>query len=741
VTSETRSRVRGVVGESTLRPDGIPKVTGDFAFLNDLVADGMLHGATLRSPYAHARIVHLDVAPALAIPGVQAVVTQEDVPGKQTFGLEESDQPVFAYDEAMYWGEPVAVVAADDPETARLAVEAIDVQFEELEPLVDPEEAERREEIYRHAKVRRGDQDLRGEVVVEGYYETGTQDQAALGTEAGLAIPDGEGGIDLYGPTQWVHTDNEQIAECLGLPPDQIRCHPSGLGGAFGSREDVSLQIHACMLALRTRHPVKIEYNRAESFTGHVHRHPSRMWFRHEADRDGTLVRVEAKILLDGGAYASTTRAVLANATYFAVGPYKVPSVQVDGIGVRTNNPPCGAMRGFGAVQSCFGHESQMDRLSAALEMDPLELRLKNALHQGDPMATTGQVIPYPLPTTEVVERLLQIPMPPEASPSDDPRMLPGGTGLTTPPGSVRRGVGYALGLKNLEFSEAFDDFSDARMVLTPAGAEIHTAAVECGQGLINVCLQIGRTALGMENVAFMFDDTSLIGSAGSTSASRQTQMTGGAVLEAAEGLRHQVLEQYEGDDLSDEGVWRNGELVATLDEVCRGGPVSFHTRFRHPPTEPPDENGQGNLHVDFAVAAHRAIVDVDPELGLVRVVRIDTAQDVGKALNPMSVIGQIEGGIMQGIGLATMEELVIDDGRILNANFTDYLLPTFLDAPDVEAEMVEVEGGWGPFGAKGVGESPTISSTPAIVAAIRNATGRELNRVPVRPEDIVGLE
>ncbi len=302
------------------------------------------------------------------------------------------------------------------------------------------------------------------------------------------------------------------------------------------------------------------------------------------------------------------------------------------------------------------------------------------------------------------------------------------------------RGVGYALGLKNLAFSEGFDDFAEARVVMTPAGVEVHTAAMEVGQGLVTVCQQITRTVLGTDRVAVVWDDTSKIGSAGSTSASRQTQMTGGAVHAAAVGLRDQILSDHEGDELRNDGVYRDGERVATIEDVCASGAVEHHVRFRHPETFPPDENGQGDVHAGFVVAAHRAVVDVDPELGLVRVVRVDMAQDVGKALNPQAITGQLEGGIMQGFGLAVMEELVIDRGVILNPTFTDYLLPTFLDAPAVETRIIEQPDHWGPFGAKGIGESPTISSTPAIVAAIRAATGRALTRVPVRPEDIAGI-
>jgi len=737
VTTLVRAEVAGGVGVSVVRPDGIPKVKGEFAFSSDLSAEGMLWGATVRSPHPHARIVSIDVVPALAIPGVRTVLTQDDVPGRRHFGLERPDQPVLADGEVCFWGQPVAVVAADNRETARRGAAEVVVQYEVLEPVVDPREAERAGSTFRTIEIRNGDPDAHGEVVVEAEYEVGMQDQAPLGTESGLAIPDGAGGVDLFISTQWLHADHAQVAESLGMHADQVRLHNAGVGGAFGSREDISLQIHLCLLALHTGRPVKMVYDRAESFVGHVHRHPARMRYRHEADRDGTLVRVEAHLLLDGGAYASTSSAVLANACYFAVGPYRVRSVHVDGAAARTNNPTAGAMRGFGAPQPCFGYESQMDRVAAALGMDPVELRLKNALGTGDRLATTNQLIVGSLPTREVIESVAAMPLP-DPGGSDDPRRLPGGTGLTTPPSAVKRGIGFAVGIKNLAFSEGFDDFAEVRAVLTPDGLELHTAACENGQGMVTVVEQIGRTASGMERVTVVFDDTSRIGSAGSSSASRQTQMTGGAALRAAEAVRDQALLRVGGDRLDDDGVWRGDELVASLADLLAGDPIEHLERFHHPPTSRPDGRGRGDIHAGYVVAAHRAVVDVDTELGLVRVVRIDTAQDVGKAINPQAVIGQIEGGIMQGVGLAVMEEIVLDRGVMKNASFTDYLLPTFLDAPDVEAILIEQPDHWGPFGAKGVGEPPTISSTAAVVSAIRNATGRPLTRVPVRPEDIV---
>ncbi|MGD2102952.1 MAG: molybdopterin-dependent oxidoreductase, partial [Acidimicrobiia bacterium] len=549
--------------------------------------------------------------------------------------------------------------------------------------------------------------------------------------EAGMAIPDGQGGVDLYATSQFVHIDQEQVVASLGLRPDQVRSHPVGVGGAFGAREDVNLHIHLCMLALHTGQPVKMVYDRSESFAGHVHRHPARLWYRHEADEDGTLVRVEARIVIDGGAYASTTSAVLANACYFAVGPYRCDSVSVDGAGTRTNNPPCGAMRGFGAVQVCFGYEAQMDKLAAVLDMDPLDLRRRNALATGDVIPTTGQRVETPLPVREVIDSLEAMPLPPTG---DD--AVPGGSGLTTEAHHVTRGVGYALGIKNLGFSEGFDDYSQVRVRLTAEGAVVETAAVEVGQGLVTVLAQIARSALGVSTAIVRHVDTSLIDSAGSTSASRQTQVSGGATLQAATRLRERLIEHHDGDDLTDDGVLRGGELVVPMAVIVDEGWEETAT-FRHPETVPPDQDGQGVVHADFAVAGHRAVVDVDVELGLVKVIRVDTAQDVGRALNPDSVRGQIEGGILQGVGLAVMEELIMEGGVIKNPNFTDYLLPTILDAPGVEAMLIEQDGSWGPFGAKGVGEPPTISSTSAVAAAIRDATGKPIDRVPVRPRDI----
>ena len=744
---------RDVLGTSALRPDGAAKVQGEFAFSSDLWAENMLWGATLRSPHPHARIRSIDVSGAWKVPGVVAVLTADDVPGKPTYGLIDSDQPVFARDVVLYMGQPVAAVAADHPETCRRALASIVVDYEELPRLTDPERSldpsvepiHPNGNVFRHQRIVRGDVDLVGDVVVEGTYEIGMQDQAFLGTEAALAIPDHDGGgVEVYVATQWLHEDRKQMAECLAIPEDKVRLTLGGIGGAFGAREDISLQVHTALLALRTGRPVKMQYGREESFFGHVHRHPAAVWMRHHADTSGRLLKVEARFLFDGGAYASTSSAVLINGITHAQGPYKCPNAVVDGWAVRTNNPPCGAMRGFGVVQACFAHEGQMDKLAAAVGIDPVEIRLLNAMETGD-LLITGQPVTSVAPVERLIRETASIPLPPPLAPDADSLRLPGGSGITADASHIRRGVGWGVSIKNIMYSEGFDDFSTARCTLEDGLVTLKFATSEVGQGFVTLAPQIARSVLGIDRVVCDTIDTA-IGSAGSTSASRQTWMSGGAVHGACVAVRDKMLAEIARRNNLDpsslsivdtEVVDVSGAFRMPVSEACEGLVVSETFEHHHAPTEDLDENGQGNCHVAFAFVAHRAVVDVDPELGLVKVVQIATAQDTGIVLNPLSVLGQIEGGIAQGLGLAVMEEIVVDDGKVRNPSFTDYLLPTALDAPDVVARTVEIHEPLSPLGAKGVGEPPCISVTPAIVAAIRNATGRDIPRCPVRPQDI----
>ncbi|MEV0847426.1 xanthine dehydrogenase subunit D [Streptomyces sp. NPDC049954] len=785
MTQNQGTGTRGGVGESTLRPDGVLKVTGEFAYASDMWHEDMLWGHTLRSTLAHAEIRSIDTAQALATPGVYAVLTYEDLPTEvRHYGLEIQDTPVLAHGRVRHHGEPVALVAADHPETARRAAAKIRVDYAELPVVTDESSAtapdapllhENRDDhhighvahpnIVHRQPIVRGDAGAaaaRADVIVRGEYVFGMQDQAFLGPEAGLAVPAEDGGVDLYIATQWLHSDLRQMAPVLGLPPEKIRMTLSGVGGAFGGREDLSMQIHGCLLALRTGKPVKMVYNRFESFFGHVHRHPAKLRYEHGATRDGKLTHLKCRIVLDGGAYASASPAVVGNAASLGVGPYVVDDVDIETIALYTNNPPCGAMRGFGAVQACFAYEAQMDKLAAALDMDPVEFRRLNAMSQGDRLPT-GQVVDSPAPVAELLRRVKARPLPPprqwESTEGVDVRQLPGGLSNTTHGESVVRGVGYAVGIKNVGFSEGFDDYSTARVRLEnlagQAVATVHTAMAEVGQGGVTVHAQIARTELGVNQVTIQPADTR-VGSAGSTSASRQTYVTGGAVKHTCEAVRAKVLDLGRArfgtyhpawataELLLEEGkvVTDGGEVLASLAEVLGEEVIDIEKEWRHRPTEPFDpRTGQGRGHVQYSFAAHRAVVEVDTELGLVKVVELACAQDVGKALNPLSVQGQIQGGTTQGLGIAVMEEILVDPvtAKVRNPSFTDYLIPTILDTPTIPVDVLELADEHAPYGLRGIGEAPTLSSTPAVLAAIRAATGLELNRVPVRPEHLTG--
>ncbi|MFD8642096.1 xanthine dehydrogenase family protein molybdopterin-binding subunit [Streptomyces zaomyceticus] len=784
-TDVTQNHVKGGIGESTLRPDGTLKVTGEFAYSSDMWHEDMLWGQILRSTVAHAEIVSIDTTEALVMDGVYAVLTHEDLPAAKNYGMEFQDTPVLAYGKVRHHGEPVALVAADHPETARRAAAKIKIEYRELPVITDEASAtapdailvhEGRDDHHSghvpHPNIVHRQPIIRGnateaakkaDVIVTGEYTFGMQDQAFLGPESGLAVPAEDGGVDLYVATQWLHSDLKQIAPCLGLPEEKVRMTMAGVGGAFGGREDISMQILASILALRTGKPVKMVYNRYESFFGHVHRHPAKLWYEHGATKDGKLTHMKCKIVLDGGAYASSTASVVGNASSLSVGPYVIEDVEIEAIGLYTNNPPCGAMRGFGAVQACFAYEAQMDKLAAKLGMDPVELRQLNAMEQGTIMPT-GQVVDSPAPVAELLRIVKARPMPPEqqwlaAGEAADVRALPGGLSNTTHGEGVVRGVGYAVGIKNVGFSEGFDDYSTAKIRMEvingEAVATVHTAMAEVGQGGVTIHAQIARTELGVQQVTIHPADTQ-VGSAGSTSAGRQTYMTGGAIKNSCRIVREKVLEIGRRKFGSYHPAWANAELLleggkvvtdggdvlATIADVLEGQAVEVEEEWRHRPTQAFDlVTGQGDGHVQYAFAAHRAVVEVDTELGLVKVIELACAQDVGKALNPLSVVGQIQGGTTQGLGVAVMEEIIVDPktAKVRNPSFTDYLIPTILDTPTIPVDYLELADPNAPYGVRGIGEAPTLSSTPAVLAAIRAATGLELNKTPVRPEALTG--
>jgi CO/xanthine dehydrogenase Mo-binding subunit len=702
----------GRLGEATPRTDAAAKARGAFAFAGDLSAPGMLWAAVARSPHPHARLVSLDTAPARRVRGVLDVITAADVPGRATFGLKIADQPVFAGDVCRFYGEPVAAVAATSRDLARQAAAAIQATWEPLPALTDPQQSAEAGPIhpdgnvFARLQVATGDPEPEGPVVVEGSYQLGVQDQAFLGTEAGLAIPDPDGGVSLHVATQSVHADRDQLAACLGLPANLVRVRLAGVGGAFGGREDLTVHVPACLLALRTGRAVKLVYDRVESFLGHVHRHPVIAHYRHTADRDGRLVSVRARFVLDGGAYASTSPSVLNNTVTTAAGPYRVPNADLHGMVVRTNNPPSGAMRGFGAVQSCIGYEAQMDALAAAVGLDPVELRRRNVLGPGDRLPT-GQVVDGSAPVREVLDTIASRPLPGDA---------PGGD-------RIRRGVGIALGFKSVIYTAGHNVPATAlvRAELGTDGqprAVIVSSAAEVGQGFVTIAQQLVRTELGVDQVV-LEPASSSQPPAGATSASRQTWMSGGALQLACRA----ILDKAGGSPLA---------------EALRAGPIEAERTYMHVPTQRLDERGQGRAHVAWAFVAHRAVVDVDIDLGTVRLVDLATAQDVGAALNPLALLGQLEGGTAQGAGLALMEEMVIEDGYVQTVDLADYLVPTAVDLPTVSADLVEVPEPAAPYGAKGAGEAPSITSTAAVAAALRDATGQPVTRLPARPADLV---
>jgi xanthine dehydrogenase D subunit len=730
----------GGIGTSVRRPDGPAKVRGEFSYAGDLTAEGMLVGVTVRSPHPHARIVSIDTTAARAVPGVHAVLTCDDVPGDRHFGLVLRDEPVLADGVVRYAGEPVAVVAAVDAATARRAARAVEVTYEVLPALTDPQLSLTAASIhpdgnvYRHVSYSCGDPDARGVVTVENTYRIGMQDPAFLAPEAGLAWPTPDGGVAIEVATQWLHSDQKQIGWATGLPPEKVHVVLAGVGGAFGGREDVTLQTHACLLALATGRPVKFEYTREESFLAHRQRHPGTIWLRHSADADGRIVSVEGRVLLDGGAYASTSPVVITNTVTLLQGPYRVDNGRFEGWSVRTNNPSCGAMRGFGVPQAAFAHEAQLDALAAALGLDPVQIRLTNALQRGD-VATFGQRFDAPTPVREVIAGLQAIPLP------TGPAKPPGGVGNAA--GTVRRGVGYAVTMKNLAFSEGHVDESTAEVSLRDGHATVHTACAEVGQGFVTVAEQVARTVLGATTVDVVQPDT-LVASAGSTSASRQTMASGTAVHRACVAVRDRMLGRVaraHGLDaatltVADGVVCAAGRPLGPVATAAPGQTFRATEHFQHPATHPLG-SAEGGMYVAFGFSAQRAVVDVDVELGLVSVVQVASCQDVGTVVNPTQLLGQIEGGIVQGMGLALMEEVVVADGLITNPDFQDYLIPTIVDAPEVVSTYVTDPEPGMPHGWKGVGEPPLCTAVPVVAAAVRAATGLPLPAVPIKPEHI----
>ena len=715
------------LGRRLLRPDAIGKVTGRTRFPGDLAREGMLHMKVLFSDRPHARILEIDTSEAEQMPGVVAILTHRDVPVNE-YGLIFKDQPALCGDKVRSVFDRVALVIAETPKAAARARDRIRVVYEDLPVVTDPRRAMKPgapvihdtwpDNIQSHQRIRKGDVEAvfaRDDVViVESDYFTPHQEHAYLQPEAGIGYIDEEGRVTVHSTGQWNHDDQHQIAHLLDLPVDRVRVIYAPAGGAFGGREDMSVQ-HLLALAAfcldkrGIRRPVKIVWDRKESVRGHHKRHPYYIHIKHAADREGNLLAVEATLIADIGAYSSSSSAVLNNAVSIAPGVYEVPNVKVDGYNVFTNNIVCGAFRGFGSLQATFAAEMQMSKLADALGMDPMVFRLKNALHEGSTLATQS-VIPPAVSIRDTMMHAAEA-----AGWTDQGKPRPAGEAR---PG-VRRGIGVAAGYKNVCYSFGFPEKATARCELY-GGDEIERAVVkiglsDVGQGAIGVMGQIAAETLGIpyEAVEVRTEDTAEVPEAGSCSASRGTFMGGNAVKRACEA----ALE-----------AWAAGERPAIAERTHRPRPTSMYD----------PETGVCDPHVTYGYGTQVVEVEVDTETGQVTVTRVWAAHDVGQAVNPMHVEGQIQGAIAQALGWTLLEEFIMQDGRLRTKSYADYLIPTVYDVPEIHPLILEVADPQGPYGARGLGEMPMLMLAPAILAAIHDATGVWFDKLPVKAEDVL---
>ena len=716
------------IGQRMRRPDAVDKVTGRARFPGDLLVEGMLYAKVLFSERPHARIVALDVAEAEQVPGVVAILTHRDVPVNE-YGLIYKDQPALNGDKVRSIFDRVALVIAETDGAARQARDRIRVEYEDLPVVTDPREAMKPgapvvhepypDNVQTHQHIRKGDVDAvfaRDDVViVESDYFTPHQEHAYLQPEAGLGFIDEQGRVTVHSAGQWSHDDQHQIAHLLDLPLDQVRVIYAPAGGAFGGREDMSIQ-HLLALAAfcldrrGIRRPVKIVWDRQESFRGHHKRHPYYMHYRSAATEDGELLAVEAILIADIGAYSSSSSAVLNNAVSIACGVYEVPNVKVDGYNVFTNNIVCGAFRGFGSLQATFGAEMQMSKLAGALGMDPVLFRLKNALGEGSVIATQS-VVPPAVSIRETMMHAAEA-----AGWTDEGKPNPD----AAPSGHLLRGIGTASGYKNVCYSFGFPEKSSARCELEGDGtierAVVKIGISEVGQGTLGVMAQVAAETLGIpyELVEVVNEDTSEVPEAGSCSASRGSFMGGSAVKLACEA----ALE-----------AWQAGERPAVAERTFRPRPTTMY----HP------ETGVCDPHVTYGYGTQIAEVEVNTETGEVRLKKVWAAHDVGRAINPLHVEGQIQGAISQAQGWTLLEDFVMQDGRIRTKSYADYLIPTVYDMPDeIHPLIIEVADPQGPYGVRGMGEMPMLLLAPAILDAIHDATGIWFDRLPVKAEDVL---
>lgn len=735
------------VGKSALRIDAYGKVTGETLYPGDINLPDQAMMKILFAGRPHARITEIDTRAAEALPGVLAVFTAKDVPVNE-YGLIMPDQPVLCgpgsnkafADRVRFEGDQVALVVAETEEIAVRARDLIRVEFEDLPVLTDLVAAKEHDTIllhpdhgsnvFCHYRIRKGDVDAafaHADVVIRGEYRTPAQEHAFLQPEAGIAYVDDEGRITVQVAGQWTHEDREQIAHALGLPEEKLRVIYPAIGGAFGGREDMSVQIVLALAVMRLQErgisrPVKIIWNREESIIGHHKRHPFLIRTRWGAKRDGKLVAAEVEVLQDGGAYAYTSTKVLGNATLMCTGPYEIPNVRVDAYSIYTNNIPGGAFRGFGGPQGAFAAEMQMNHLAEALGMDPVELRMRNVLREGS-LLSVGTPLPKGVSMPQVIEKCAL------AAGWENP-----GTGWQRPPAekaswprleaakypALRRGIGFACGFKNVGFSFGAPEHSWATVRLS-GGSEIEKVSVfhagaDCGQGAHTVMAQIAAETIGvsLDRVEMIVSDTALTGNSGSASASRMTFMAGNAIKGAAE----QALERWRAEDR----------------------PATSTFKYRPPATTPYDpETGKSEPNFAYGYVAEAFAIEVDTETGHIHILDVICADDVGKAVNPQLVQGQIEGAVVQAAGYVVMENFVQEQGITRSRHLSTYLIPSVLDIPDsVQSLILEYPDPIGPYGARGMGEMPYMPVAPALAMALHDATGVWFHEFPYIPERVL---
>ncbi len=715
------------VGKSLPRIDARGKVTGETLYSGDLTMTGMLHMKILFAERPHARVKSIYTGNAQGAPGVMAVYTAKDVPVNE-YGLQIPDQPVLCgpgakkpyTDIVRFVGDQVAVVVARTEVQADAALKLIQVEYEDLPILADPVAAMRPDAPILHPdrgnsnecvhyKIRKGDVDeafAKASVIVEGEYHTPVQEHAYLQPEAGLAYMDKDGHVTIESGGQWTHADRETIAHALGLPDEMIRVIYPAIGGAFGGREDLSVQIVLALAAWKLQQPVKIVWSRRESMIGHGKRHAVTIYAKWGATKDGKLIAAENELIGDGGAYMYTSNKVLGNAAITSTGPYFIPNAKIDVYGVYTNNVPGAAFRGFGAPQALFMAEQQMNKLAEKLGMDPVEFRLMNALRDGDTMGV-GTPAPIPVSVVQCIEAARdKFKWKKTKKKTDKPHLV--------------RGHGFAAGFKNVGFSFGYQENCWAKVEIHGNGkmekAIVHHAGAEVGQGTHTVMIQMAAQVLGIseEKIELRTSDSATQGNPGSASASRLTFMAGNSIKGAAEAALNK---------------WNKEER-----------PAIAEFKYLAPRTTPFDkETGYSTPNFSYAYVAQAAEVEVDTETGHIRVIRITSANDVGKAINPDLVIGQIEGAVVQAHGYTVLEDYKTKDGRVLTDQLSTYLIPTIWDIPEsVESVLVEVPDPNGPWGARGVGELPLLTVAPAIAAAIHDATGIWIDEFPFTPECVL---